>query len=247
MKIPAEEIDAGQYEAYLRLLKFRRSIRGFRGEPVARELIVKILEAARWAPSAGNSQPWEFVVVEDRNTIAELAKLYEQQTMEKKQLEATRVRELRVYSGEPAAEGRAPFRDAHCIIFILTDERWGNAFPLRTWLDKGHRHIISSVANAVFAMHCAAAALGLATQWVSDFGSPWLAGMTKHLLQIPGHYDVYEAMPVGYPTYYPKPRYVKPLDEIVHYDKFDVKRDRTEQQICEYIIAHMRPGLKVTI
>lgn len=242
-----ERIGVAGYQAYLGLLKFRRSVRGFRGEPVPRELIVKILDAARWAPSAGNAQPWEFVVVEDRNTIENLARLYEYQIIEKKQLERTRSKEMRMYTGERNIEGRAPFRNAHCIIFALADERWGNAFPMRTWLDKGHRHIISSLANAVFAMHCAAATLGLASQWLSDFGSPWLAGMTRHLLRIPRHYEIYEAMPIGYPTYYPKPRYVKPLTEIVHYDKFDAKKQRSEKDICEYIAVHIRPSLKFTI
>ena len=58
----AESIDA-----FLEVLQARRSIRtGFlRDKPVPDELIEKILEAARWAPSAGNSQPWEFLVIRD--------------------------------------------------------------------------------------------------------------------------------------------------------------------------------------
>ncbi|MGH7907684.1 MAG: nitroreductase family protein, partial [Candidatus Binataceae bacterium] len=165
-----EELKVSDYDAYMGLLKFRRSVRGFRGEPVPRELILKVIDAGRWSPSAGNSQPWEFIIVENRKTISELAKLYEYQMLEKKSLESTRGKELRMYTGERSPEGRAPFRNAHCIIFVLGDDRWGNAFPVRTWLDKGRRHIISSLASAVFAMHCAAAALGLATQWLSDFG-----------------------------------------------------------------------------
>jgi hypothetical protein len=103
------------------------------------------------------------------------------------------------------------------------------------------------MANAIFAMHCAAATLGLATQWISDFGSPWLAGMTKHVLGIPRNYKIYDVMPVGRPTYYPKPRYVKPLKEVVHQNKYDANRTRTESEICEYIAAHIRPELKFTI
>ena len=36
--------------------------------------ILKILEAARWAPSCGNSQPWHFIVVKDKSRISELVK-----------------------------------------------------------------------------------------------------------------------------------------------------------------------------
>ncbi len=44
----------------------RRSIRVYRDEPVADELLHRILEAARWAPSAVNSQPWHFIVVRNK-------------------------------------------------------------------------------------------------------------------------------------------------------------------------------------
>ena len=51
--------------ALLDLIKRRISIREFRDEPVEREKIMTYLEAARLAPSACNSQPWKFVVVDD--------------------------------------------------------------------------------------------------------------------------------------------------------------------------------------
>ena len=51
----------------------RRSIRSYTSEPVTRSDIIKILEAARWAPSGLNNQPWKFIVVQDRDTIDKLA------------------------------------------------------------------------------------------------------------------------------------------------------------------------------
>ncbi len=55
------------------LLK-RRSIRRYKDAPIPREKILKILEAARIAPSASNKQPWHFIVVEKKETIKQLAK-----------------------------------------------------------------------------------------------------------------------------------------------------------------------------
>ena len=46
-------------------IKTRRSVRAFTDKPVADEEVEKLIEAARWAPSAGNLQPWEFVIVRD--------------------------------------------------------------------------------------------------------------------------------------------------------------------------------------
>jgi len=47
------------------LYRRRRSCRDFTDEPVPREMILELLEAARWSPSGGNLQPWRFVVVHD--------------------------------------------------------------------------------------------------------------------------------------------------------------------------------------
>ncbi len=55
------------------VIKMRRSIRKYKGTPVPRESLMKILEAARIAPSAAHRQPWHFVVVEDKETIEKLA------------------------------------------------------------------------------------------------------------------------------------------------------------------------------
>lgn len=55
-------------------IKGRRSIRKYTKDPVSEDLIAKILEAGRWAPSAGNSQPWNFIVLMDgevRRRVAE--------------------------------------------------------------------------------------------------------------------------------------------------------------------------------
>lgn len=50
-------------------IKGRRSIRKYKTKPVDRELVKKLLEAARWAPSAGNIQPWLFIVIDDPNFL----------------------------------------------------------------------------------------------------------------------------------------------------------------------------------
>ena len=66
-------------ESLLSLLKGRRSIRRYRPDPVPDEMVEQLLEAGRWAPSASNRQPWEFIVVRDeaiRQQVAEHAAFY---------------------------------------------------------------------------------------------------------------------------------------------------------------------------
>ena len=50
---------------FSKLVKHRRSVRHFLAKPIEREKIMTCLEAARLAPSACNSQPWKFIVVDD--------------------------------------------------------------------------------------------------------------------------------------------------------------------------------------
>jgi nitroreductase len=50
----------------------RRSIRSYQERPVEHEILVKLLQAAMAAPTAANAQPWEFVVVDEPEGLAEL-------------------------------------------------------------------------------------------------------------------------------------------------------------------------------
>lgn len=56
-------------------IRTRRSIRKYKDRPVPEELVQKILAAAMSAPSARNAQPWQFVVIEDRRILREIARI----------------------------------------------------------------------------------------------------------------------------------------------------------------------------
>lgn len=63
-------------DAYVQVLA-RRSVRVYQPDPVADDLVLKVLDAGRLAPTARNEQPWTFVVVKDPERRAALAKLAE--------------------------------------------------------------------------------------------------------------------------------------------------------------------------
>jgi nitroreductase len=52
-------------DSFLQLARTRRSVRRYRPDPVPEDLLREVVEAARWAPSAVNLQPWEFIIVTD--------------------------------------------------------------------------------------------------------------------------------------------------------------------------------------
>jgi nitroreductase len=58
-------------------LRARRNVRQFTKQPVPGEALDRVLDAGRRAPSAGNWQPWDFVLVTDRAQLGELAKVWQ--------------------------------------------------------------------------------------------------------------------------------------------------------------------------
>jgi len=138
-------------------IKGRRSCRNFLPESISEEVIEKILEAATWAPSPLNTQPWEFVVV----TNAEMK--------EKIFFEADRCRKwaIEISGWKWLDKYRLNFlKTAPVIVVVMGD-------PKKTGLDifqeeggVGYQH---SCAAAIQNMHLSAHALGLGSLWFTMF------------------------------------------------------------------------------
>ncbi|MCD4664937.1 MAG: nitroreductase family protein [Bacteroidales bacterium] len=59
--------------AFLELVNSRQSNRAYSDKPVEKEKVIKCVEAARLSPSACNSQPWKFIIVDDPELKSKLA------------------------------------------------------------------------------------------------------------------------------------------------------------------------------
>ena len=57
---------------FQQLVRFRRSMRRFADRPVEKETLEKLVDAARYAPSAGNGQPWHFYAVQSAAMLSRL-------------------------------------------------------------------------------------------------------------------------------------------------------------------------------
>ena len=76
----------------------RRSIRKYTSQPVSEELVKELLKAAMYAPSAGNEQPWHFVVIRDRQALDAIPEFHPYASMTRQVTVAILV------CGEPALE-----------------------------------------------------------------------------------------------------------------------------------------------
>ncbi|CAN5253319.1 nitroreductase family protein [soil metagenome] len=70
MSETTDERTARDRASFLRTL---RAVRSFRPDPVPQEVVDDVLEVARWSGSASNKQPWEIVVVHERDTLRSLS------------------------------------------------------------------------------------------------------------------------------------------------------------------------------
>ena len=228
------------YEGFLELVKKRRSIRRFKPDPIPDEYVDKIIEAARWAPSGANSQPWEFIVVKKEELKDSIVKLYEGRSALSYRMELTREPEQRFPTYAKPPQQPPGFATAPVFIILCGDPRTKDAYPLSATLQQGQSIFTSSMASACLYMHLAATALGLGSQWVTATAYPFEQCLIKELLGIPRELGIYDTMVVGYPDAEPKPRLVRAKEEIVHYDYYDKAKFRTEKDVKDFILTLRR-------
>lgn len=225
-----------QIEALLELLKQRRSIRRFKPDPIPDGYLEKILEAGRWAMSGANAQPWEFIVVRDRQTRNKIAEAWLEPRRESYSIEQTHIEELRhpQFIRPPTAP---TFTDAPVLIVVLGDRRTLQASVLSTNFLPGEgvpgAAYLKNVANATQYLHLAVAALGLGSQWVSI--NNMMEHSLKAILAVPAMLDIHTIVAVGYPAYEPKPAYRRELDEIVHFEQYDSRKYRSGEDVVKFV------------
>jgi len=203
-----------EYENLLELVKKRRSIRRFRHEAIPDDYIEKIIEVARRAPSGFNTQPWEFIVVKDKELRKKIVDLLPQNDL--------------------TAEN--DFRIAPVYIIQLGDPRTKSGLPkfIRDKESMNEPIFISSLANSFIYMHLAAASLGLSCQWVSMVSSPNVQSELKKLIGIPDLFKVYDMLALGYPAAEPEPKLLRDIAGMVHYDYCMKDEFRTDEEVSTF-------------
>lgn len=210
----------------LDVISSRKSIRRFKTDPIPEEMIDKVLEAARWAPTGENYQPWRFIVVRDqetRNQIGDLAKTGSGSRMTawyclghmQKRFEAIEDPEKRakvlefMYTGEVSAFAKV----APVVIAVLGSLKVGS-------VDVPY-DLSAAVENILLEAH----SLGLGGCWVhGPVASSRDAVKFKKILKIPtemSSYKVIAYVAIGWPLEQRKhPRPKLPLEELVYWEEY---------------------------
>lgn len=175
----------------LNLIRERRSIRRYKSDPVKKEDLLKVLEAARWAPSWANTQCWHFILVtepEQKETLTQV------------------VRSMKA----AMAIKQAP-------VIVVACAELGKSGYLRgeAVTDKGDWFMFDlalSMQNLVLMAH----SLGLGTVHVGHFD----AKKAAEILGLPPGMAVVEMTPLGYPDEVAKAPPRKELKDLVSLNKY---------------------------
>jgi len=222
------------YEDFLELVKKRRSFRRFKSDPVPKEILEKVLEAARYPPSAGNSQPWEFIVVQDVATKKSITQSITSGYKKIRKADPTMYWAVAV---------QPHLSTAPVLIIVCGDRRLQQTYPAHL---PGEVLLRQSLAISIYTLQLAAASLGLATAWAT-MQTESRETQIRKLLGIPEVYTVDHIVPLGYPDeekensdkalrpVRERASFRRELAEIVHYEHYDMGRFRSDEEIKEFI------------
>jgi F420 biosynthesis protein FbiB-like protein len=181
-------------EVLVHHIQTRRSIRRFENRPVPRDVIERLLEAARWAPSAHNRQPWRFVILtteSDRRLLAQ-------------SMAETLAADLRADGGDETViaqdTGRSQARIAAAPVAIVVCL---SMVDMDTYPDSHrqrfeHTMAVQSVAMASQNLLLAAHAEGLGACWLC--GPLFCQDIVKETLALPSDFEPQGLIVLGYPA-----------------------------------------------
>jgi nitroreductase len=202
-----------EYDRLLELIRSRRSIRRFSDRAVSHDDLLRLLEAARWAPSNHNRQPWHFLIIEDRQHLRQLAEVVRRELSEKMKLlpeaAGSHLNEFVDYT--------TFFAEAPVLVMALHKRPVTVSAPLLAELKSPE--LVSgeplSVAMAVQNLLLAAQALGLGACVLTG---PLLVpeALTRARALPPGH-DLTCLVTVGYPAESPPPPRRKTIEQIAEF------------------------------
>jgi nitroreductase len=222
------------YDDFLELVKKRRSFRRFKSDPVPKEILEKVLEAARHPPSAGNSQPWEFIVVQDVATKKSITQSITSGYKKIRKADPTMYWAVAV---------QPHLSTAPVLIIVCGDRRLQQTYPAHL---PGEVLLRQSLAISIYTLQLAAASFGLATAWAT-MQTESRETQIRKLLGIPEVYTVDHIVPLGYPDeekensdkalrpVRERASFRRELAEIVHYEHYDMGKFRSDEEIKEFI------------
>ncbi len=225
------------YDVLLQTIRRRRSVRKFQpGRPVSRETLLRIMEAGRWAPSGANAQPWDFICVDEPDVRQQVLQVFLRQGQ----------RLLEHVTRFPAVN-KSFLAHTSAIILVLGDPRWKAAFPQgnkAAWQDEyaanNDNIFYCSLGAAIQNLQLAITACGLTSAWLSGGGETRTAAELREILGFPASARPHGTVPIGYPAKEVGAKWRRPLEQMVHWNRFEPEQYRPQPMI-DFYVNQLRP------
>jgi nitroreductase/putative intracellular protease/amidase len=206
---PSENSPFGK-NPVLKIIKERRSIRGFQEKDMSQDTIDILLKSATWAPSPNNDQPWRFVVVKDKKVKEEIVNALMEKLSAYYKSKELPVERMRQYISSIFS---APLH-----IFALCDD---SNIEEEEWKDIQMLWNMQAVSCACQNILLSAKSMGLGSLWI---GLSLVAeDQIKTLISAPESLRLASVIAIGYPADEPLPPVRKPLSEVVSLEKWKEK------------------------
>ncbi|MCZ6451449.1 MAG: nitroreductase family protein [Deltaproteobacteria bacterium] len=203
----------------LKTIHSRRSVRVYKTGKVTDEQLERILDAARWAPSGANSQPWEFIVTRDKKKMKKVREIYLNEWKQRKLEDPFHYKGLKKdYVG-----------DVSVLVLICGDPRTMQVYLTTRQPADREKLFQASVANAVEHMMLMAASERLGTVWVSVREE--VEAELRMLFGVPQPLRLLWVVPIGPARVWPRPRRRRELSAFVHWECYDPKKLRSNREI----------------
>lgn len=207
-------------DEFLAFLQQRQSIRRFKPDPIAREVLERLVAAAMTAPSASNRQPWRFHVITDPEVQAQMVQHLRGRVGEMEAIIAQG--HHREDYGRYSDFFHEPLQNASAIIIpsyrrfsdlIAQLVRSGGGDPARYNTSEAMQSELCATSAACMALLLQAQAEGLGACWMAG---PMVArDLIEALLGIKAPYQMVGAISLGWPDERPSPKPRKPTEQIV--------------------------------
>lgn len=191
---------------YHHFLRTRRSIRRFKPDPVPASAIEKLLETARYAPSAHHLQPWRFALIQTEEAKKKLGGALTGKMSTDMIAEGIDQAEIRARTERSLRR----IAEAPLIILLCRDKT-----IIRKEKPQDHHMSIQSVALAGLQLMLAAHAEGLGANWIC--WALYAQKETQDALGLPRSWLPEALFFIGYPNETPKEKTLTPVAEIVRY------------------------------
>jgi nitroreductase len=219
-------------DAFLDLVRRKGSIRRFKSDPISDTAVEKLIEAARWASSGANTQPWEFIIIRDAETKKEITRLFAEGTKRWRKKDKT-------FPFADEAAIRTKIEGAPVLIAICADPRFKAAYPK---VSDQNSILNVSMGVAIENLLLAATASGLGACW-GTVEDEKLNIALRRLLNIPNYLRVMEIISVGYADEAPSHTSRRSLEEVTHREKMDRGKLRTNEEIRHLLSKRKKPNI----